>query len=90
MMITWKGRGGIISKIIVYIGYSRTSNINIEKVLVNIVLCKIDGSKFDWPKLDSRTVNHAPTYNINSIEANIITQNIERGLFERNTLSILN
>ena len=90
LMQNWKGKGGIISKIRQDLGYKRTSNIKIEKVLVQIVLCAREGRKFNPADLDGRTGNRSPLFDCDSIEANIIADNIEAGLSERNTLRILN
>ena len=89
-MQNWKGKGGLISKIRHDLGYSRTTNIKIEKVLVQIVLCEREGRKFNPADLDGRGGNRSPMFETDSIDANIIANNIESGLSERNTLGILN
>ena len=85
----WKGKGGIIAKIKNNLGYRKNSGTDIEKVLLEIVLCECQGRKYD-PKASGSKGHRTPTFALDSVEAAMIADSIEAGLSVSKTLVFLN
>ena len=75
----WKGKGGIISKIKQDLGYKDTSGTNIERVMLEVLLCEIQGGKYD-PNTSESKEHKTPTFSLDSVEAAMIEHLIEAGL----------
>ena len=87
----WDGREGTIAKIRKDLGCATNFNkSSIKNVLLEVVLCYTNGTKFDPQVIEKRGGKRPPTFKLDSEEAEIIADCIEAGLSINKTLFLVN
>jgi len=72
----WNGRGGMIGKIRKDLGKKINSGMVIENTHLEILLCYTNETKFDPKQMEIRDGKRLPTFQLASIESQIIADTI--------------
>ena len=86
----WNGRGGIIPKLRTDLGMKKTCGYKFEPILMEILECARSGMKFCPEKLETRGGKRPCTFELDSIEAQIVADACESGLSTEKALTCLN